>query len=156
MMPRTFIALLFIAGLSGASPVPALAQTCTPGCGSGTICAYTNLAETQTGCIIAAQDDGTVDEVVVEAAGGGSGRSFAEFVYDVIVPLFNDGIIPLLYALAFLFFLIGVVRYFFLESEENREKGKGMMLWGIIGLAVIFSVWGLVQLLLATFSLGSA
>lgn len=137
-------------------PAALNAQTCSPGCGNGTICTYTNVAETQTGCVIA-EDEGTVEEIVVEGtAGGSSGRSFAEFVDEIIVPLFNDGIIPLLYALAFLFFLVGVVRYFFMGSEENREKGKGMMLWGIIGLAVIFSVWGLVSLLLSTFSLNSA
>lgn len=78
--------------------------------------------------------------------------SFKDITDTVIVPLFNDGVIPLLYALAFLFFFVGVVRFFFLGGDEGREKGKQMMLWGIIGLFVIFSVWGIVRLLLATFS----
>lgn len=68
-----------------------------------------------------------------------------------IVEFVNGAVIPLMYALAFLFFVAGLVRYFFIEGgEEGREKGKQMALYGLIGLAVIFSVWGLVNLLLAT------
>jgi len=65
-----------------------------------------------------------------------------------IVDIVNTGVMPLLYALAFVFFLIGIVRFFFMGGEENRQKGKQFMLWGIIGFVVMFSVWGIVNLLL--------
>lgn len=72
-----------------------------------------------------------------------------------IVTLVNTSVIPLIYALAFVVFLIGMVRFFFIEQgEEGREKGKRFMLWGIIGFVVMFSVWGIVNLLLATFEVG--
>lgn len=75
--------------------------------------------------------------------------TFAAWVYGIVVPIVDGGIIPLLYALAFLFFLIGMARFFFAYSEENRQKGKQFALWGIIGFVVLFSVWGLVKLLLS-------
>jgi hypothetical protein len=65
-----------------------------------------------------------------------------------IVKLVNDSVVPLVYAIAFILFLIGMVRFFFLGGEEGREKGKAFMLWGIIGFVVMFSVWGIVRLLL--------
>ena len=66
-----------------------------------------------------------------------------------IVTLVNNSVVPLIYALAFLVFLVGMLRYFFLEQgEEGREKGKQLMLWGMIGFVVMFSVWGIVKLLL--------
>lgn len=65
-----------------------------------------------------------------------------------IVTLVNTGVVPLFYAIAFILFLIGMVRFFFLGGEEGREKGKTFMLWGIIGFVVMFSVWGIVRLLL--------
>lgn len=68
-----------------------------------------------------------------------------------IVKFVNASIIPLFYTLAFLFFVIGMVRFFFLGGEENREKGRQFMLWSIIGFVVMFSVWGIVRLLLTTF-----
>lgn len=76
--------------------------------------------------------------------------SLASFTND-LVGFVNGSIVPLFYALAFLVFMFGMVRYFFLEQgEEGREKGKQLMLWGIIGFVVMFSVWGIVNLLLAT------
>ena len=66
-----------------------------------------------------------------------------------MVTFVNGSLVPLFYALAFLMFLVGMVRYFFLEQgEEGREKGKNLMLWGLIGFVVMFSVWGIVRLLL--------
>lgn len=57
-------------------------------------------------------------------------------------------VITLLYAFAFLFFLFGAFRYFFLKGTDakSREEGKMFMIWGIIALAVLFSVWSLVKL----------
>lgn len=74
-------------------------------------------------------------------------KSFADVTKD-IVELVNTSVVPLIYALAFLLFIFGMVRFFFFGGEENREKGKTFMLWGIIGFVVMFSVWGIVRLLL--------
>lgn len=77
-------------------------------------------------------------------------RTFAQIVDQVFVPT-GDLIITLLYGVAFIFFLFGMFRYFFVSgeaAEEARTKGKQHMLWGIIGLVVLFSVWGLVRILL--------
>ncbi|MDQ1299924.1 MAG: hypothetical protein QG636_592 [Patescibacteria group bacterium] len=74
-------------------------------------------------------------------------KSFAA-VTDDIVDLVNGSVVPLIYALAFLLFIFGMVRFFFFGGEENRAKGKTFMLWGIIGFVVMFSVWGIVRLLL--------
>ena len=75
--------------------------------------------------------------------------TFAQLVYGTIVPIVDRGIIPFLYAIAFLFFLFGIARFFFSDSEENRKKGKDFALYGIIGFFVLFSVWGIVKLLLS-------
>ncbi len=66
-----------------------------------------------------------------------------------IVGLVDNAVIPLLYAIAFIMFLIGMVRFFFMGGEEARQKGKQFMLWAIIGFVVLFSVWGIVRLLLS-------
>lgn len=78
-----------------------------------------------------------------------SAKSLKELVNEDIVPL-GDTIISLFFALAFVFFLVGVARYFFSgQDEEARDKGKQFALWGLIGLVVMFSVWGFVKLLLS-------
>lgn len=75
--------------------------------------------------------------------------TFDQLVNARLVPFVDFAVIPLLYTLAFLFFLIGVVRFFFSGSEEGRKKGKGFMIWGLVALVVLFSVWGMVRVLLS-------
>lgn len=75
--------------------------------------------------------------------------SFRELVDDLIVPFVDRAVMPLLYALAFLFFLMGLVRYFFSHEAEARQQGKQFALWGIIGIVVMFAVWGIVRLFLS-------
>lgn len=61
-------------------------------------------------------------------------------------------IIPFLITLATVAFIWGVIQYFLSpNNEEKRKKGKSFVIWGLIGLFVIISVWGLVGLLSDTF-----
>ncbi len=64
--------------------------------------------------------------------------------------------VPAVIAIAFLTFLWGVYKYFILgaDSETDRETGKQFILWGIIGFAVIVSVWGLVWMVIYTLGIG--
>ena len=76
--------------------------------------------------------------------------SFNQLVQNLEL-LVNGSVIPLLFALAFIFFLINIVRFFFIDtSEEGREKGKKALLWGLIALVGLFCVWGIVDFLLNT------
>ena len=76
--------------------------------------------------------------------------NFAGIVQN-IQNIVNQDVLPLLVVLAFVFFLINIVRYFFIESgEEANEKGRQALLFGLIGLAVLFSVWGLINLFVNT------
>ena len=62
--------------------------------------------------------------------------------------------IPLIVALAVAMFVWGVVQYVINTDEEAKKaKGKQFMIWGIIGLVVIFGVWGIVKILSSTFDI---
>jgi hypothetical protein len=77
-------------------------------------------------------------------------KTFAEIVNGSIVPI-GDLIVTLLYGVAFALFIFGMFRYFFMsgsDAAEARQKGKQHMVWGGIALVVLFSVWGLVRILL--------
>ena len=65
----------------------------------------------------------------------------------------NGTIIPLLFALAFLFFLVNVLRYFIIGggNEEGRKKAKMLATWGIIAFVVMVSIWGIVNVLVSSF-----
>jgi len=69
----------------------------------------------------------------------------------------SRSVIPLIFVLATVSFIWGVVQYVILGAEEEakRAKGKQFMLWGIIALAVMVSVWGLVNILTTTFGINN-
>ena len=62
-------------------------------------------------------------------------------------------LLPFLIALGVIFFVIGVIQYVISGDEEAKKKGRQKMVYGIIGLAVIIALWGLVKILTNTFGL---
>ena len=70
-----------------------------------------------------------------------------------IIYAINFYFAPALLAIAFITFLWGVYKYFILgaASDTERAEGRQFVLWGIIGFAVILSLWGLVAIVGATF-----
>lgn len=75
-----------------------------------------------------------------------------------IIGLINNVAVPVIFALAFIVFIYGVFQYFILggSDEEKKEKGRGLMLYGLIGFFLMVSVWGLVHILTGTVSLNNA
>lgn len=70
--------------------------------------------------------------------------------------IISKSIIPLIFALAIAMFVWGVVQYVINSSEEaKKDKGRQFMIWGIIAITVMVSVWGLVSVLGNTFGLNT-
>lgn len=89
-----------------------------------------------------------VPSTVVNAQGG---RSFKEIVEQNVLPIFSSAI-AFIMTLAVLAFVYGAAHFVLLAGDDkSRSEGKQMMLWGIISLAVMVSVWGLVQIVKTTF-----
>jgi hypothetical protein len=55
-------------------------------------------------------------------------------------------IIPLLFSLAFVFFIYGIIKYVIASDSKLKEEGKKFIWWGLLGLFVMVTVWGIVQL----------
>ncbi|MEK7634942.1 MAG: hypothetical protein AAB446_00710 [Patescibacteria group bacterium] len=73
--------------------------------------------------------------------------SFAQLdnVSSLITSIGNivNQVIPILFALALLGFFYGLVMYIF-GKEDNKDQAKKTMIWGVVALFVMASVWGLV------------
>ena len=65
-------------------------------------------------------------------------------------------IISLLGKLGYLFWILAIVAFFYglvkfianADDAAEREKGKNMMLWGMISLVVLVSMWAIVRFIL--------
>ena len=66
----------------------------------------------------------------------------------------GDVAVYLMVALAVIYIVWTSVRYFVMgtDGDEGRKKAGMQILWGIVGLFVILSLWGLVNILINTFS----
>lgn len=75
-----------------------------------------------------------------------------------ITCMISNSIIPLIFAIAGIMFIWGVVNFFIINADEEakRAQGKQFMIWGIIALAVMMSVWSLVGIFGATFGLDTS
>jgi hypothetical protein len=59
----------------------------------------------------------------------------------------------LLISLAVVWIIISVVRYLIAGGDSEKRKEGGLrILWGIVGLFVIVSIWGLVSILTNSFA----
>jgi len=67
-----------------------------------------------------------------------------------------QALIPIVIGLGVLVFLWGVLQYVIAKDDSGKEQGRTFMLWGIIALFVMVSVWGLVNILRETLNLNNA
>lgn len=73
-----------------------------------------------------------------------------------IVQQILDILIPLLITLAVLVFFWGLVKYIYSAGDpKQRDAGKGLMVWGVITLFVMVSIWGFTELLSSLFGIDS-
>lgn len=72
-----------------------------------------------------------------------------------IIGLINNVAVPVVFALAFIVFIWGVFQVFIMGAtdEAAKEKGRALMLYGLIGFFVMVSIWGLVHILTGSVSL---
>jgi FtsH-binding integral membrane protein len=62
--------------------------------------------------------------------------------------IINKTLIPFGFALAMVIFIYGVVGYVAKgDDEEARKKGREFIIWGIIGIFMMVSIFGFVKLL---------
>ena len=64
------------------------------------------------------------------------------------------GLVILLISLAVVWFIWNVIRYAMSEDLEKKDTAKSQMIWGIIAIAVMVSIWGLVTILQGIFNVG--
>lgn len=85
------------------------------------------------------------------------GFSNIESAFQTVIRLLNSYVIPLIIGIAVIYFLIGIVKYISNQGDETaRKEARNMMIYGIIGIFVMVSVWGLVNVLGQTLGLDNS
>lgn len=65
-------------------------------------------------------------------------------------------LVPIFITIALIYFIYGVIKYITAGGEEEeRKKARNTIIYGIIGLFAIVSVWGLITILNRFFGVSS-
>ncbi len=93
----------------------------------------------------------------ISGFGGGVGSGLFQ-VGATVISIINGVLVPVLFAISFIVFLYGVAKSYIFSTgnEEDVKSGHKIILWGLIGFAVMISVWGLVNLVVSIFGLNNA
>ena len=74
-----------------------------------------------------------------------SSLSFAGLVGQLVGVI--NAIIPVLGSVALLIFFWGLVKYVYASGDAHgHNDGKELIIWGLVAMFVLFSVWGIVNL----------
>ena len=78
-----------------------------------------------------------------------------KFLKNIIVEIINP-IILLLSAGAFIVFIWGIFEFIRNAGDgTKREEGRRAIFWGLVGLVIIFGAYGIINITLGTFDLGT-
>lgn len=89
------------------------------------------------------------------SSGGGLGGSIIPVINDIITIV--GALVPFMLTLAVLYFLWGLAKFVLAAGDEGaRESGRSIMIWGVIAITVMVSLWGLVALLQEIFSVDAS
>ncbi|MFA6553943.1 MAG: hypothetical protein WCS89_00335 [Candidatus Paceibacterota bacterium] len=64
--------------------------------------------------------------------------------------------LALLMGFAVVVFVFYVIKYFIQPGDTKRVEAAQYLMWSLIGFFVILSLWGLVNILISTFDLGTS
>jgi predicted membrane channel-forming protein YqfA (hemolysin III family) len=67
-----------------------------------------------------------------------------------------NALIPFLFAIAVVVFIYGIIRYILARGSEEKVSARGYIIWGIVGIAVIASLFGIINLLQNAFGVSTS
>lgn len=81
-----------------------------------------------------------------------------EELLDRIITFIVDPALRIVFTLGLFLFLWGLVEFLWkLREGQPSEEGKNHMVWGLVGMLIMVSVYGIIALIVNTFELrGSA
>ncbi|MES2213482.1 MAG: hypothetical protein V4473_01415 [Patescibacteria group bacterium] len=61
-------------------------------------------------------------------------------------------LMELVFAIAFVYFVYGVVKFLSTDAaDKSRIEARNAIFWGLVGMLIMFSTYGIIRFVLATF-----
>jgi succinate dehydrogenase/fumarate reductase cytochrome b subunit len=75
-----------------------------------------------------------------------------------ILGFISGVLVPFLFGIAFLVFVVNAVRYFVIQSnnEDGREKAKSLITYSVLAFVFLIVLWGIISVLVSSLGLECA
>lgn len=73
-----------------------------------------------------------------------------------VIDLIINPLILLVFSLAFLYFVYGIFNFLNLDMnavDKSRKEARDAIIWGIVGMVIMFSVFGVIKFVMDTFGI---
>ncbi len=91
---------------------------------------------------------------LLNVAYAATGQSVCGLVANINRVIINP-IIGIIFALAVILFFYGMAKFlFYSENDDKRAEGRSHMVWGVIGMFIMVSVFGIIRLIMDTLGVG--
>jgi hypothetical protein len=70
-----------------------------------------------------------------------------------LINRFLNAVVPMIITIAIIFFFWGLAQLL-LNAGEKRSDAIQTMIWGVVAIFVMVSIWGIIKLLQSTFKVG--
>ena len=85
---------------------------------------------------------------------GDSSITIIPFLTKVSAYILNP-IIVILFSASFIYFAIGVIKLITADPGK-KEEGKNAVVWGLVGMFIMFSTYGIISLIINSFGINKA
>lgn len=84
----------------------------------------------------------------ISIAGAQSTRNDLQWYLETFTGFFNATVVPFFFALAILFLMVNILRYFIIDGADasSREQAKQYMMYAVVALVFLTSIWGIIEL----------
>lgn len=82
----------------------------------------------------------------------------APSLFGFVLSIINNYIVPVIFAVAFVVFILGIYRFFIYHggNSEKVAEGRKFVVWSILGFILMFSIWGLINIFMNTLGFSSS
>jgi len=89
--------------------------------------------------------------------GGGDGGEI-KTAATAITSFISSVVLPLLFAIGFLVFVWGMIKFFIIgaSNDDAKASGKSLILYSLAAFIIIFAFWGIVNIFVNGIGLGDA
>ena len=82
-------------------------------------------------------------------------ESTVQSIITAVTNLLRNQLIPVIFGIAVVVFFLGIAKYVYGASDDQKKEGRYILIWGIIVMFVMAMLWGILAFLQGELGFGT-